>query len=179
MSVKAIRVLVVGGITPPLEAVQARLGTRAFEIITVESYATAADLAAAGHADVVMLAGQEALNFSQRYQAPALKLGVRKAGSTVLLAPEEIYYVSARSKTTFVHTEDSQYIADTSLDALELRFSGSSLIRIHRGYMVNLDRVRTVSHDEKGYLVTLDDATGTQVRVSRRQSKLFKSAIGL
>lgn len=171
--------LVVGEVTPAIESVQSRLNTRAFEMITVESYATAADLAAAGAADVVMLAGEEALNFSTRYQAPALKLGVRKSGSTVLLALEEITYVSARNKTTFVHTADAQYIADLSLDALEGRFTGTSLIRVHRSYMVNLDRVRTVAHDDKGYLVTLDDDAETQVRVSRRQTKLFKVAIGL
>lgn len=176
---KALRVLVVGDTTPAIEAAQARLSTRAFEIITVESYATAADLAAAGAADVVMLSGEEALNFSRRYQAPALKLGVRKEGSTVLLAPDEIFYVSARNKTTFVHTEDAQYIADLSLDALEERFAGTSLIRVHRSYMVNLDHVRTVAHGEKGYVVTLDDTAETQVNVSRRQTRLFKAAVGL
>lgn len=176
---RALRVLVVGNPTPALEATQARLSTRAFEIITVESYTTAADLAAAGAADVVMLSGEEALNFSHRYQAPALKLGVRKAGSTVLLALDEIYFVSARNKTTFVHTADAQYIADLSLDALEERFAGSSLIRVHRSFMVNLDHVRTVSHDDKGYVVTLDDVSETQVRVSRRQTRLFKAAVGL
>ena len=179
MADRALRVLVVGDSTPALESVQARLSTRAFEIITVESYGTAADLAAAGAADVVMLSGEEALNFSRRYQAPALKLGVRKAGSTVLLAIDEIHFVSARNKTTFVHTADAQYIADLSLDALEARFSGTSLIRVHRGYMVNLDRVRTVAHDEKGYVVTLEDSAETQVRVSRRQTRLFEMAVGL
>ena len=174
---RPVKVLFIGSQTDATEAVSARLGTRAFEVITVESYETAGDLAAAGAVDVVMVAADEALTFSSRHSAPVRKLPVRKSGHTMLLNPEEIVFIAARNKTTFVHVGESSYIIDSSLDNLENRLRNLGFLRVHRSCLINIDHVRQVHRDENGYSVTLDDAAGTNVRVSRRQSRAFRQAI--
>ena len=51
------------------------------------------------------------------------KLAVRKGGRTVLLNIEDIVFVSARNKSTYVHTFENQYIVDMTLGELEQKLN--------------------------------------------------------
>jgi len=107
------------------------------------------------------------------------KLAVRKGGRTVLLDLEEVVYVSAKNKSTYVHTYENQYLVDLTLSELEERLSSDAFRRLHRSYMINLNKVKEIVRAEGAYMVVVADRDETQVPVARRQVKSFREAVGI
>ena len=107
------------------------------------------------------------------------KLPVRKGGRTVLLAIDEIVYFSSRNKSTYAHTYENQYLVDLTLGQLEERLARASFARVHRGYLVNLSRVREIERQAGAYVVVAADRDETHIVVSRRQVRAFREAVGI
>lgn len=107
------------------------------------------------------------------------KLAVRKGGRTVLLGIDDIVFVSARNKSTYVHTFENQYLVDTTLSELESRLSKASFARVHRSYLVNLNRIKEIVRSDSGYVVIAADRDETHVPVARRQLKTFRDSVGM
>lgn len=107
------------------------------------------------------------------------KLAVRKGGRTVLLDLEEVVYISAKNKSTYVHTYENQYLVDLTLSELEGRLSSDAFRRLHRSYMINLNKVKEIVRAEGAYMVVVADRDETQVPVARRQVRSFREAVGI
>ena len=107
------------------------------------------------------------------------KLAVRKGGRTVLLAIEDIVYLSARNKSTYAHTFENQYLVDLTLGDLEARLGRESFSRVHRSYLVNLNRVREILRVDGSYVVVSADRDETHIPVARRQVRSFREAVGI
>ncbi|MBI5231218.1 MAG: response regulator transcription factor [Coriobacteriales bacterium] len=107
------------------------------------------------------------------------KIAVRKGGRTVLLAIEDIVFLSARNKSTYAHTFENQYLVDTSLGDLEDRLSREGFVRVHRSYVVNLDKIREILREEGAYVVVAGDRDETHIPVARRQVRTFREAVGI
>lgn len=107
------------------------------------------------------------------------KLAVRKGGRTVLLDLGDVVYISAKNKSTYVHTYENQYLIDLTISELEERLSAESFARLHRSYMINLDKVKEVLRAEGAYVVVVADRDETQIPVARRQVKAFRHAVGI
>lgn len=107
------------------------------------------------------------------------KLAVRKGGRTVLLNIEDIVYVSARNKSTYVHTFENQYIVDMTLSELEQKLSREHFHRVHRSYIINLDKIKEITRQDSGYVVAVNDRDETRVPVARRHVRSFKEAVGI
>lgn len=107
------------------------------------------------------------------------KLAVRKGGRTVLLDLDEVIYISAKNKSTYVHTYENQYLVDLTLSELEERLSSDAFRRLHRSYMINLNKVKEIIRADGAYMVVVADRDETQVPVARRQVKSFREAVGI
>lgn len=107
------------------------------------------------------------------------KMAVRKGGRTVLLDVEDIVYISAKNKSTYVHTYENQYLVDLTLTELEVRLSKDAFRRLHRSYMINLNKVKEIVRAEGAYQVVVADRDETQVPVARRQIRSFREAVGI
>jgi two-component system LytT family response regulator len=107
------------------------------------------------------------------------KLAVRKGGRTVLLSTDDIVYLSARNKSTYAHTHENQYLVDLTLSDLEARLAKDSFVRVHRSYLVNLNKVKEILRLEGSYVVVAGDRDETQIPVSRRQVRAFREAVGI
>ncbi|MDZ4654698.1 MAG: LytTR family DNA-binding domain-containing protein [Coriobacteriia bacterium] len=107
------------------------------------------------------------------------KLAVRKGGRTVLLSIEDIIYISAKNKSTYVHTYENQYLVDLTLSDLEEKLSKDVFQRVHRSYMINLNRVKEILRVDGSYVVVVMDRDETQIPVARRQVKEFRAAVGI
>jgi len=107
------------------------------------------------------------------------KIAVRKAGKTVLVPTDEIVFVSARNKSTYVHTVDEQFLTDFSLADLAEKYGRAGFHRTHRSYVVNLNRIREIVYDGGEHFVVLQDAAETRVKIARRQVRRFRQAVGL
>ena len=107
------------------------------------------------------------------------KLAVRKGGRTVLLTIDDIIYLSARNKSTYAHTYENQYLVDFTLGELESRLGRESFSRVHRSYLVNLNKVKEILRIDGGYVVVAADRDETHVPVARRQVRQFREAVGI
>jgi len=107
------------------------------------------------------------------------KLAVRKGGRTVLLTIDDIIYLSARNKSTYAHTYENQYLVDFTLGELESRLGRDSFSRVHRSYLVNLNKVKEILRVDGGYVVVAADRDETHVPVARRQVRQFREAVGI
>ncbi len=107
------------------------------------------------------------------------RIAVRKGGRTVLLSLDDIIFISAKNKSTYVHTYENQYLVDLTLTELEERFAKERFERVHRSYMVNLNKVKEILRVDGAYVVVMTDRDETQIPVARRQVRHFREAVGL
>lgn len=107
------------------------------------------------------------------------KLAVRKGGRTVLLNIEDIVFLSARNKSTYAHTFENQYLVDLTLGELEGRLSKENFVRVHRSYMINLNKIKEILRVDGAYVVVVGDRDETHVPVARRQARGFREAVGI
>ena len=104
---------------------------------------------------------------------------MRKGGRTVLLSIDDIVFVSARNKSTYAHTYENQYLVDTTLGDLQHRLAREPFERVHRSYLVNLNRVKEILRVEGSYVVVAGDRDETHIPVARRQVRTFRESVGI
>jgi len=107
------------------------------------------------------------------------KLAVRKGGRTVLLTIDDIIYLSARNKSTYAHTYENQFLVDQTLGELEGKLGRESFARVHRSYLVNLNKVKEILRVDGSYVVVASDRDETHVPVARRQVRQFRESVGI
>jgi two-component system, LytTR family, response regulator len=97
---------------------------------------------------------------------PMLVVGT-PTGSLVVDAAE-IDWVEAEDYYSRIHAGGAQHLIRESLASLWRRLDATQFVRVHRGALVRLDRIREVrSTPDRGTIVLLRD--GTAVPVSRRR----------
>jgi DNA-binding LytR/AlgR family response regulator len=107
------------------------------------------------------------------------KIAVRKGGRTVLLGIDDIVLLSARNKSTYAHTYENQYLVDMTLGDLEDKLLKESFTRVHRSYLVNLNKVKEILRVDGSYVVVASDRDETHIPVARRQVRSFREAVGI
>jgi DNA-binding LytR/AlgR family response regulator len=112
-------------------------------------------------------------------EADFRKLAVRKGGRTVLLNIDDIVMLSARNKSTYAHTYENQYLVDMTLGQLEEKLNRESFARVHRSYLVNLNKVKEILRVDGSYEVVVTDRDETHIPVARRQVRTFREAVGI
>jgi DNA-binding LytR/AlgR family response regulator len=112
-------------------------------------------------------------------EADFRKLAVRKGGRTVLLNIDDIVLLSARNKSTYAHTYENQYLVDMTLGQLEEKLNRESFARVHRSYLVNLNKVKEILRVDGSYEVVVTDRDETHIPVARRQVRIFREAVGI
>ncbi|APG28098.1 hypothetical protein A7E78_09745 [Syntrophotalea acetylenivorans] len=107
-----------------------------------------------------------------------IKVPVTAGGEIQLLDPEEILFIKAENVYSQVAIEEGEFFCDLSLGVLEAGLNQERFFRIHRSYLVNLDRVEKVIRE--GNTVTLLMAgNACRLPVSRNRAKDFLVRVGL
>jgi DNA-binding LytR/AlgR family response regulator len=97
---------------------------------------------------------------------------VEVGNRTVLVKLSTISYVEASGDYVRLYADGASYLLRASLSALEDEWSSAGFVRIHRGYLVDLARVRELRTDnEGGCHVKLGDQ---ELPVSRRHTREVK-----
>jgi DNA-binding LytR/AlgR family response regulator len=108
------------------------------------------------------------------------KLPVETAGRTVLVDLPDIRYAEARDDVVYVRTYDRVYATRFSLHELERRLPTPPFLRIHRAFLANMRNVVEIRPYFNGtYLLKVNDATATDLTVSRGRVKDLRSLLGL
>ena len=102
---------------------------------------------------------------------------VRKLGREFLIATADIERLQACGNYVNLLVAGREYPLRSTLAALEARLDPARFARIHRSYVVNLDRVASIEPLESGDArVHLDD--GTALPCSRRYRNALRAAAG-
>jgi LytTr DNA-binding domain-containing protein len=98
---------------------------------------------------------------------PLERLVVRKLNREYIIAVADVDRVEADGNYVNVYAQGTAYPRRESLAALEKKLDGRRFVRVHRGHLVNVDRIREIQPWDHGdYRIVLQD--GTCVNLSRR-----------
>jgi len=61
----------------------------------------------------------------------------------------------------------SKYLLRDTLKKMEEKFSGTEIVRCHRSYMVNFEKVKVIKKDKDGLKLELDNPSATDIPVSK------------
>ena len=112
-------------------------------------------------------AGDAATSEAAAGDTPLERLVVRKLNREYVIAVADVDRVEADGNYVMVHVQGNAYPRRESLAALEKKLDGRRFVRVHRGHLVNLDRIREIQPWDHGdYRIVLQD--GTCVNLSRR-----------
>ena len=99
--------------------------------------------------------------------APVERLVVRKLNREFILAIADIDRIEADGNYVTLHVRGEVYPLRESLVTLEKKLDGKRFARVHRGHIVNIDRIREIQPWDHGdYRILLKD--GSFVNFSRR-----------
>ncbi|MEM8857841.1 MAG: LytTR family DNA-binding domain-containing protein [Chloroflexota bacterium] len=101
--------------------------------------------------------------------------GEREGGNRLLLDYNQILYVEAEQKKVFMYADSGEKLqVRQTLKELEERLAKHQFVRVHKGYLINLDHIaEVVPWFSGGYLIRLGDGTH-EIPMSRRYAAKLK-----
>lgn len=95
-----------------------------------------------------------------------------------IMPVNDIFYISANTPYVDIHGDLKKHLHYGTLKSLENQLDGSQFIRIHKSYIINLQKIASYKSRQNGdYDVVLSNKTKSVLRVSRNYAKDFKSMI--
>ncbi len=115
----------------------------------------------------------------ERYPESFEKLFIEKeGGKRVPVSPEEIFFFEARDDYAMLHTRDQRFLISGSLKKLEERLYKYGFFRVHRKYLVNLNKISEIIPLSRGViLLRMADSSKSEILVSRRKAKLLRKVL--
>lgn len=108
--------------------------------------------------------------------SPAARIVVPTASGQLMLDAAEIDWIEADDYYAAIHVKGRRHLIRESLSSLDARLDSARFVRVHRGAIVSLDRVRELRAESSGETVAvLRD--GTRVPVSRRRREQLAAAL--
>ncbi|MDJ0645276.1 MAG: LytTR family transcriptional regulator DNA-binding domain-containing protein [Flavobacteriaceae bacterium] len=90
---------------------------------------------------------------------------VQSQNKLITIALEDVIRIEAYGDYSKLITADKTYLSNYGISSLEEKLNGSVFIRVHRSYIINLNKVKELNKYTKSYDVTM--LNGDVVRVSR------------
>jgi sigma-54 dependent transcriptional regulator, acetoin dehydrogenase operon transcriptional activator AcoR len=159
---------------------------RRHQVFAVRPVASTAGLAGVLLSDEPPEPGAEPLDGGQRAAVAPRADGVPKrvlavrADHIVLLSPEEIRYAEAARHDVWLVTDRGRMRAVVhGIDNLERELAPFGFLRVHRGYVVNLARIREIAECGNGTLtLSTDPRRREAIAVSRRCAIKLRRQLG-
>ena len=101
------------------------------------------------------------------------RLSFKQNERTVIVRVDEVSWIEAEDYYVRIHSDRGRHLVRTPLATLEAQLNPRDFLRVHRGAIVNLQRVARI--DDAGSLVVLTD--GTEVPVSRARRAAVESML--
>ena len=117
------------------------------------------------------------LNAAESGRSPRRhKIVGRRGQEFHLLDLDEVFAFQAEGELVWILTADRKYLATQTLQALDDRLTGSQFQRVHRGVLVNADRIRKMAAlSSQRWLLTLTN--GLEITVSKRQAPIVRDLL--
>jgi DNA-binding LytR/AlgR family response regulator len=107
------------------------------------------------------------------------RLPVRRDEKVYILPFEDISLAFADGRDILVGAKQAVYRSELSLQELEEKFATHNFFRCHRGYLINLDKIKEISPWFSGGYVLKLEGFPAEVPVSRKQVKEFRLRVGI
>ena len=107
-----------------------------------------------------------------------MQIAVKKDDEIVLLDTEQILYIEAVERNTFVYTRDDSFEIDLRLYEVEQELLEQGFIRISKTSIINLKKIQSLKADvNRKIRVTL--INGEQISVSRMYADELRKRLGV
>jgi NO-binding membrane sensor protein with MHYT domain len=125
---------------------------------------------------------QESPSAEAQAVAPAVgragSIRVEKDGRTREIAVSDIYAVRANAHYTYVHDGEKEYFCTLSISALEARLDPKAFLRVHRSYIVSVDRIVRVRRAGEAGVAELGLPVRCSIPIARAHYRQVKLRIG-
>ena len=116
----------------------------------------------------------------KRPQQPMKRLISKSGERMIILSPDDIFYIKSEQGNSFAVNDDKQHYLNETLDQLELNLSESQYVRIHRSYLVNIDKIKEIQRWFNGKLmVIMADDKKSELSTSRAGADKLKQVLGI
>jgi len=106
------------------------------------------------------------------------RIAVRKAGNIEVIPVGEVIYLEADGDYVVLHTANGKFMKEKTMKYFEQHLPTSAFVRIHRSYIVNVEKIQRLELYEKdSYLVALKN--GEKLRSSDAGQKLLRQRLNL
>jgi hypothetical protein len=114
----------------------------------------------------------------QAADVAAGRLTLSSGGTTILLAASEVSHAKAAENYVEIYAGGKAHLVRMTLVKLEvlLRAHGASHVRVHRSYLVNLERVRAITPTGEGD-VSIELIDGSVIPGSRRYRENLRALV--
>ncbi len=90
------------------------------------------------------------------------RLSIKSRGSVILISTEKITHIESAGNYVRYFVDGECYLSRSTMHEVQRQLDMTSLIRVHRSKIVNVDRIRKISpHPNGEFVITLDN--GEQV----------------
>lgn len=139
-------------------------------IVRLKNYQPEEWQAAANRVDAVLDANKVHIN----------KLPVEKAGRIMFINYSDIIYAYAQAGNAIIVTADEELNFSGTLAELADRVRDSNILRVHKSYLVNMDKVQEVVPWFKStYWLKMEQCPRVEIPVSKSKIKELKTILGL
>ena len=108
------------------------------------------------------------------------QIAVRKGDKIYLLSVDDINFINIRREYTYAHTDEGRFLTNHSLAQLEKMLDPTKFFRAHRGYIVNMRKVKEISKaGSSSYELAMSDPASSKIPVSRRQSAELRKLLDI
>lgn len=89
----------------------------------------------------------------------------------ITASQDDIYYIESQDNYVCIHyligDRMENYMLRSSTQEVEKSLKGTGIIRCHRSYLVNINRIKVLKHDKGRAVIVMEDAAGSEVPVSK------------
>jgi DNA-binding LytR/AlgR family response regulator len=95
----------------------------------------------------------------------------------LVIHPEEILFIESRQHKILIKTERGEHLVPGRLGELERQLDPLLFFRCHKGYLVNLEKIREIIPSGQTYVIILH--SGDRVLLSREREKDLLKRLGM
>jgi diguanylate cyclase len=108
----------------------------------------------------------------------AASIRVEKDGRARDIVVSDIYAIRANAHYTYVHDGEKEYFCNLSISALEARLDPKAFLRVHRSYIVSVDRIARVKRLGEAGIAELGLPVRCSIPIARAHYRQVKLRVG-
>jgi NO-binding membrane sensor protein with MHYT domain len=108
----------------------------------------------------------------------AASIRIEKDGRPRDIAVSDIYAIRANAHYTYIHDGDKEYFCNLSISALEAQLDPRAFLRVHRSYIVSVDRIARVKRSGEAGVAELGLPVRCSIPIARAHYRQVKLRIG-